>query len=244
VTLIAEHVETASEFERCRTLDFDAYQGYFLQHPQMFAARPVTPNRLAALRLVAYLQSKEPTVNEVADLISKDLSLPYHVLRCINSSYYGFTRKIASIQQATVVLGFEKIHQLCALIALKRIEDRPESLFIEAMMRARMCEHLGRLSGRATDSASLFITGLFSLLDVVTGTEMSELLRNLPLSESVSQALLTQQGTLGLVLREVIDYARGTWTVTAYRSVSPARMREIYFEAIRWAQLTHAMTSI
>ncbi len=242
-TLIAEHVETASEFERCRALEFDAYQGYFLQHPQMFAARPAPSNRLAALRLVAYLQGKEPNINEVARLISKDVSLPYQVLRCINSSYYGFTRKVASIQQATVMLGFERVHQLCALVALRRIEERPPSLFIEAMTRARMCEQLGVQRDLAVDPASLFVTGLFSMLDTITGIEMGELLKDLPLSAPVTQALLGREGPLGAILREVIDYERGAWTVTAYRGLSPARMRGVYFEAIRWAHMTYAMTS-
>lgn len=244
VTLIAEHVETASELERCRALGFDAYQGYFLQHPQMFAARPVPSNRLAAVRLVAYLQSREPTVNEVASLISKDLSLPYQVLRCINSSYYGFTRKVASLQQATVILGFEKIYQLCALVALRQIEERPQSLFAAAMTRARMCEQLGKQRGLTADSPSLFMTGLFSLLDVITGIEMSELLKDLPLTAPVAEALLNQQGALGRILREVIDYERGAWNITAYRGLSAVRMRDVYFEAIRWTQQTHAMTSI
>lgn len=243
VTLIAEHVETASELEQCRALGFDAYQGYFLQHPQMFATRPVPASRLAALRLVAYLQGKEPNINEVANLISKDLSLPYQVLRCINSSYYGFTRKVASIQQATVILGFERVHQLCALVALRGIEDRPPNIFIDAMTRARMCEQLGIQRDRATDSSSLFVTGLLSTLDAITGTEMSELLKDLPLSAPVTQALLTQDGPLSSILREVIDYERGLWTVTAYRGLSPARLRGVYFEAIRWAHLTYAMTS-
>jgi len=244
VTLVAEHVETASEFERCRALAFDGYQGCFLQHPQMFAARPVPSNRLVALRLVAYLQGKEPNINEVATLIAKDVSLPYQVLRCINSSYYGFTRKVASIQQATVILGFEKVHQLCALVALRRVEERPPSMFIEAMTRARMCELLGAQRDLAIDAASLFITGLFSMLDAITGLEMSELLKELPLSAPVAEALLGREGPLGLVLREVIDYERGAWMVTAYRGLSPARMRGVYFEAVRWAHMTYAMTSI
>ncbi len=242
-TLIAEHVETASEFERCRALGFDAYQGYFLQHPKMFAARPAPSNRLVALRLVAYLQGKDPDINEVARLISKDVSLPYQVLRCINSSYYGFTRKVASIQQATVILGFEKVHQLCALVALRQIEERPPSLFIEAMTRARMCEQLGIQRDRAADASSLFVTGLFSMLDVITGIEMGELLKDLPLSAPVTLALLEKEGPLGAILREVIDYERGAWSVTGYRGLSAARMWGVYFEAIRWANATYAMTS-
>jgi len=181
-------------------------------------------------------------VNDVAGLISQDLSLSYQVLRCINSSYYGVTRKVESIHQATVMLGLEKLRQLCALVALTQIEDRPISIFIDAMTRARMCEQLGMLRG-AAESASLFIVGLFSLLDVVTGIAMDELLEQLPLSASVSQALRTQQGPLGQLLREVIAYERGLWTPDLYPGPTPAELQNAYLDAIAWAQSAYAITS-
>jgi c-di-GMP phosphodiesterase len=242
LTLIAEHVETAAEFDRCRALGFDAFQGYYLQHPQTFSARPVPSNRLAALRLVALLQKTEPSIAEISRLISQDLSLSYQVLRCINSSYFGFSRKVESIRQAIVMLGFDKLRQLCALVVLRQIENRPPSIFIDAMTRARMCETLGALRA-VGEPSSLFITGLFSTLDVVTGLPMRELLEQLPLSNRVSQALLTQQGTLGSILREVIAYERGAWAAPLYRGLSSAQVQEVYLEAIAWAHTANAMTS-
>jgi EAL and modified HD-GYP domain-containing signal transduction protein len=242
VTLVAERVETAADFERCVALGFDAYQGYFLQHPEMFSARPVPGNRRGALRLVAALQSVEPSIAEVAKLISQDVSLSYQLLRCINSSYFGFTKKVESIRQAIVMLGLEKLRQLCALVALSQIDQRPQSVLLEAIIRARMCETLGTLRGTGETSA-LFITGLFSTLDVLTGTPMSDLLKDLPLTGAVSKALLTRQGPLGLILSEAIAYERGAWNAAVYRGVKPAQAQEAYLDAVSWAQTTQAMTS-
>src|SRR5688572_20878285 len=143
--LIAERIETIEDFDRCVRLGFDAFQGYFLQHPKVFSAKPVQSSRLGTLRLVAILQSDDVAIGDVERLIAQDVSLSYRVLRCINSSYYGFSKKIDSIRQAVVILGFEKLRQLCALIALREIEDRPVSVFVDAMTRARMCERVGAL---------------------------------------------------------------------------------------------------
>jgi EAL and modified HD-GYP domain-containing signal transduction protein len=240
--LIAEHVETAEELERCRTLGFDAYQGFFLQSPQMFSARPVPSSRLGALRLIACMQVSEPSINKVAALISQDFALSYRVLRCINSSYYGYSRKVESIKQAIVMLGLEKVQQLCALLALRALDNRPISVFVEAMTRAKMCEALGVLR-QHPNTPSLFITGLFSTLDVITGMPMRELLGELPLGSAVSDALLTQQGPLGLILREVVAYSRGTWNPAQFRGLSATSVRVAYLEAVSWARAAVSMTA-
>jgi EAL and modified HD-GYP domain-containing signal transduction protein len=208
----------------------------------MFSARPVPANRLGALRLIAQLQQGEPAISEVARLISQDVSLSYRVLRCINSSYYGYTKKVESIRQAIVMLGLEKVRQLCALIALRSIDDRPPSVFIDALTRARMCENLGTLR-RSQSTPSLFITGLFSTLDVITGVPMRDLLQELPLRGAIPNALLTQQGPLGLILREVVAYERGAWNAAAFRGVAAAAVQEAYLEAVGWARAALAMTS-
>jgi c-di-GMP phosphodiesterase len=240
--LIAERIETVEEFDRCVRLGFDGFQGYFLQHPRVFSARPVPSSRLGTLRLVAVLQSDDAAVDAIERMIAQDVSLSYRVLRCINSSYYGFAKKIDSIRQAVVILGFEKLRQLCALIALREVEDRPASVFVDAMTRARMCEKVGALRG-SRDTSSLFITGLFSTLDALTGIPMAELLKELPLSDSVSKALKARQGELGAVLSEVIEYERGTWTADEFPGITSDLMQTTYLEAIAWAEATQALVS-
>jgi EAL and modified HD-GYP domain-containing signal transduction protein len=240
--LIAERVETAEEFERCVGLGFDAFQGYFLQHPKVFSARPVPSSRLGTLRLIAVLQNDDCSMIDVERLISQDVSLTYRLLRCINSSYYGFDKKIDSIRHAVIILGLEKLRQLCALIALREFEDRPPSVFVDAMTRARMCEKLGALRD-VRDTPSLFLMGLFSTLDVLTGMPMPELLGELPLSASVAAALTTQAGEFGLVLREAISYERGNWTPVFYPGIAPEAVQAAYLEAVSWAEAAQSLVS-
>jgi EAL and modified HD-GYP domain-containing signal transduction protein len=242
LSLIAERVETAEEFERCHEVGFDAFQGYFLQHPRIFSSKPVPSSRLGTLRLVATLQSDDSSIKDIEQLISQDVSLSYRVLRCINSSYYNFNRKIDSIRQAIVILGFEKLRQLCALIALQGLEDRPPSVFIDAMTRARMCEQLGRVR-QVRETPRLFITGLFSTLDALTGLPMAELLGALPLAPQVTHALTAHEGELGAILREVVAYERGIWNEADFAGISPEAVQDIYLEAVSWASATQAMVA-
>jgi EAL and modified HD-GYP domain-containing signal transduction protein len=240
--LIAERVETLEAFDRCVALGFDGFQGYFLQHPKTFSARPIPSNRLGALRIVALLQKEDSEVSDIERLVAHDLGLSYRILRCINSSYYGFSKKVDSIRQAVMILGFERLRQLCALVALRELGERPPSVFVDAMTRARMCEKLGPLRG-IRDAAALFVLGLFSTLDVLTGMPMREVLKELPLSEDLVDALLTQQGQLGSVLREVIAFERGTWQSAAFRGMKPEVIQALYVEAVEWAEAAHRAVS-
>src|SRR5215475_1203583 len=49
VKLIAEKVETLEQFERCKALGFEYFQGYFFSRPQLMQGRRVPVNRVAAI---------------------------------------------------------------------------------------------------------------------------------------------------------------------------------------------------
>jgi EAL and modified HD-GYP domain-containing signal transduction protein len=240
--LIAEQVESLQEFERCIDVGFDGFQGNFLQHPQTFHAKRVPSNRLSTLRLVASLQSEDYSLDEVENLLSQNVSMSYHVLRCINSSYYNFPRKIDSIRQAIVILGIDNLRQLCALLCLQGLDDRPPSLYLFAMTRARMCEQLGRLAG-TNDCGPYFITGLFSLLGALVGMPTQKIVEELPLSTAVSRALVAGEGALGEALQCARAYERAAWKHVAYASLPSHLIRAAYVDALFWAERARALIS-
>jgi EAL and modified HD-GYP domain-containing signal transduction protein len=242
VQLIAENVETPEDFEACVALGFTGFQGYFLQHPQTFRAKRVPANRLTTLRLVASLSNEQYSIDEIELLISQNVSMSYHVLRCINSSYYNLPRKIDSIRQAIVILGINHLRQLCSLLCLQGFDDRPPSLFLNAMTRARMCEQLGQLGG-AKDTGAFFITGLFSLLNAMTGMPTQKIVEELPLSPAVCRALVAGEGELGKALKCTRAYERAAWDHVTYGNLSPALIRAAYVDALFWAEQARAMLS-
>ena len=242
LNLIAEQVETLEQFEQCIALGFDGFQGNFLQHPQTFRAKRMPSSRLGTLRLVASLQSEDYSLDEVEALLSQNVAMSYHVLRCINSSYYNLPRKIDSIRQAIVILGIESLRQLCALLSLQGFEDRPPSLYLHAMTRARMCEQLGRLSG-AKDCGPFFITGLFSLLGALVGMPTQKIVEELPLTVSVTRALVAGEGPLGQALQCTRAYERAAWSHVVFSNLPPQLIRAAYVEALFWAEQSRALIS-
>jgi EAL and modified HD-GYP domain-containing signal transduction protein len=240
VQLIAENVETPEDFEACVALGFTGFQGYFLQHPQTFRAKRVPSSRLSTLRLVASLSNEQYSIDEIELLISQNVSMSYHVLRCINSSYYSLPRKIDSIRQAIVILGIDHLRQLCSLLCLQGFDDRPPSLFLNAMTRARMCEQLGRLGG-VKDTGPYFITGLFSLLNAMVGMPTQKIVEELPLSPAIARALVAGEGDLGKALRCTRAYERAAWDHVSYGNLPPALIRAAYVDALFWAEQARSL---
>ena len=233
--LIAKQVATIEQFEHASQLGFDGFQGDFLQRPEQFHSQRAPRNGFATLRLVATLQNPECTVREVEQLISQDLSMSYRILRCINSSYYGLPQAIDSIRQALVLLGMDNLRQLCSLAALQQLENRPPSLFVTAMARAHMCEQLARLAGQ-TPTAPYFITGLFSMLDVLMGMPMAKIVDELPLAPLVENALVAGDGDAGAALACARAYESATWIHARYRNIAPHLIRAAYLDAVYGAE--------
>jgi c-di-GMP phosphodiesterase len=233
--LIAENVESREDFERCIELGFKGFQGNFLQQPETFSARRIPVNRLGALRLASALQSEDYSLDEVERLLSQDVSLSYRVLRCINSSYYNLPRRIESIRQAIVILGLDTLRQLCGLLCLQGLDDRPPSLIMQAMTRGRMCEQLGKLAG-ARDAGPFFITGLFSLLNALLGLPTRKVVEELPLTPAVVRALVAGEGPLGAALQCTRAYERGVWDHAVYADLAPHLIRAAYVDALFWAE--------
>jgi c-di-GMP phosphodiesterase len=238
--LVAEEVETIEQFETCMDLGFDGFQGNFLHHPETFRAMRVPSSKIGVLRLLTELSKPEASIDEVEQLVSQDMSMSYRVLRCINSSFYNLPRKVDSIRQGIVILGLDPLRQLCSLVALQGFDDRPPNLLIVAMARARMCEQLGRLIG-APDSGPFFITGLFSMLNVLTGVPIRQLVEDLPLAPEIVSALTAEEGQLGAALHCVRAYERGRWKEVNFCGLPQNVIRAAYVDAVFWSEETRAM---
>ena len=234
VKLIAEKVETQAEYDICRDLGFDYFQGYFLCLPRVLTGQSIPDNHLANLRLLTKLQDPEILPGDLEKVISHDLALSYKLLRYINSAFFGLPRKVESIHQALVYIGNRAIRTWVTLLVLRGIQDKPNALTITALARAKMCELLSGLKG-SNDAESNFTVGLFSVVDAMMDMPLERILKSLPFSDVVHNALLHQQGTLGAALSCVIAYERGEWDRVAFAGLSADSIATAYLDSIAWA---------
>jgi two-component system, cell cycle response regulator len=75
-----------------------------------------------ASKLVEISAREETTIADIADLVSKDISLSAKVLRVVNSAFYSFPQKISTIQQAVSILGINAVRNLAFSFSFLAIE--------------------------------------------------------------------------------------------------------------------------
>lgn len=235
VKLLAEKVETHEEYELCKELGFDYFQGYFFCKPHIIEGRSLPANRLVILNLLAKLQDPEADIEELEQLIVQDVSLTYRLLRYINSAAFALGKEIESVHRALVLIGINTIKNWVSLLLLARIDDKPKELMRTALIRARMCELLAEVHSHRDERDQYFTCGLFSVLDALMDHPMEELLVDLPLSDTVKSALLENTGELGAVLTEVLNYEKGAWQKLADSGIPSSEYRNCYLQAVMWA---------
>lgn len=233
--LIAEKVETPADYDACRELGFDLFQGYFFSYPDVIQTHTNTANRSVVIRLIAQLQDSSIDLREVETLIAQDVILSFRLLRYINCATFGLRREVDSIRQAIMLLGLATVRNWATLLLLSQFDDRkPRELMTIALIRARMCELLSVTDPRI-DAGQAFTTGLFSLLDAMLDVPMENLLDQMPLSLPIKLALQSREGLLGTLLNDVVRYERGQWDGLAERDAVSIDYNTAYLAAVSWA---------
>jgi EAL and modified HD-GYP domain-containing signal transduction protein len=225
--LLAEKVETREEFEFCKRVGFEYFQGYFFCRPDIVSTITIPANRASLFRLLAKLHNPEIDARELEAIVGEDLSLSYKLLRYINSAYLGLSSTIESVGHAVRLVGIDHIRMLASLLMLSTVNDKPKELITISLIRAKMCQLEASRLGFAKQEP-FFTVGLFSALDAFLDCPMDQALNSLPLSDRIRHALLKGDGPLGEVLTKVLDYERNP---LGSQGLTPA-----YWEAVDWQQ--------
>jgi EAL and modified HD-GYP domain-containing signal transduction protein len=233
--LLAEKVETYEQFELCKSLGVDYFQGYFLSRPETLSNKRLPVNKLAVVQILAKVHDPETTLDELERLVAADVALSYRILRFVNSAQVALNCKVDTVRRAILMTGLQQIRAWVSLIVLARLDDNPPELLRIALLRSRLCEKIAKELGRP--SADSYATaGLFSTLDALLDKPISEILGSLPLKAELASALLDQSGPVGEVLRCVLSAERADWAPTIALGVDEARTSVILREAIAWTE--------
>jgi EAL and modified HD-GYP domain-containing signal transduction protein len=244
VALVAMHVDSLEEFECCRGAPFALFQGGFLTRRENWPPQPqMNPQRARLAQLMQKLQ-RGGELGEIAAELRHSPELSYRLLRYINSAGMGLSTRIASIEQALLILGREKLYRWLTLLLFSAGQGGAvdATLLEQALVRARFMELLAPDSASSVQRDELFIVGVFSLLDVLLKLPLSVALEPLALPETINDALLRDRGPLASRLRLVVaaeahdDAAMADAALALALKVDTVNAR--HMEALNWAQET------
>lgn len=240
IKMLAEKIETREDFEKAKSMGYSLFQGYFFSKPLMLSMTDIPMVKFMYLQLISKVTSGEFNFEEIAAIISSDVCLSYKLLRLVNSVAFGFRSKITNIKQAVVALGEKELKKWVCLVAVKGIgDDKPDQIVRSSLTRARFLEILsGKSLALKERTSDLFLTGLFSMLDVLMNRPLQELLQEVYVSTDIKDVLLENKGPFIELYSLASFYERADWNMiqffTANLKLEKQTLINSYLEAAVW----------
>jgi len=225
-------VETRAEYDDCRALGFDGFQGRFFAEPARLLGTSAPTYRLRALSMLA-ARGDLSSFEQLERVIVEDPGLAHKLVRLANSAFFGTRHPVGSIRQALMMLGSVAVRRWATLLVLAGVTDRPNHLLELGLSRARLCELIAMRDDEA-DTERAFTVGLFSVVDALLRIPMPQLLEELPFDDRTKFALTENIGPEGRILGGVLAYESGDFDACSQSSVGLIEIARAYREALDW----------
>ena len=223
--------ETFGKLSPAETISL--FEGTFFRMPVTRGEQKVSPLKINYISLLNLIEEDDFDLTKAADIISQDTALIISLLRLANTR--SFNSEITSVRVAVSMLGQKDLTRWIQTTVIEKLcSDKPNELMRLSLLRAKFAENLAPVFGMAMRSQELFLTGLFSILDIILDCSMEEALSMVRVSGKIRTALLEHTGSLAEVLHFIVKYESAEW-----QEVS----RQLVLKNIEIPDVSHAWVS-
>ncbi|ACV68556.1 EAL and HDOD domain-containing protein [Desulfohalobium retbaense] len=221
VTLLARNVDGYASLQQARELGFELFQGFFFTNSRTISHKDLSTSQVAKLQLLEQLGHPD-NLEELTLTIKNDVSTSYRLLKYLNSPGMGLMNEVKSIPHAVKLLGEKKIKNWIRALLLSEVirDDKPGELINLSVSRAAFLQYLSQQAKTPLPPESMYLLGLFSLLDVILDQPMSQVLKYLALDDSIRSTLLGDNTQDRQWLDLAIRLERGDWTAVQFHLAS------------------------
>lgn len=244
---IATKIDSHEMFRWLAEKGFDWFDSRFLATRDPQRGKEPDLTRLKLLKLLNLVKNDGDT-REIEGIFREEPKLSYNLLRLVNSVAVGARTKISSFTQAIAILGRRQLQRwLQLLIYANNLADgnAPNPLMQLAAARGRQLELLCGSLESGSDATEFcdnaFMTGLFSLLDILINLPMTDILKELPLHDEVLEALLTtgRGGPISQLLAAIVAGENGhhdeSEAILSSLGLDPSSHAKAQTAALLWA---------
>ncbi|HEY9061340.1 MAG TPA: HDOD domain-containing protein [Pseudobacteroides sp.] len=241
VRFLAEKIETLQEYNEAVKLGYSYFQGYYFSKPIIQQSKEVPPAKLNHLKLMKILQEKDPKFEDIVNIIEKDVAFSYEILKIANTAYYYRGNLVKSIRQASLRMGLDELRKWAYITVLRKVGgDGKDEIVTICAQRAKALESLSQKVGLEHRKTELFMLGMLSMIDTLTGCMMDLLLPHLHISDDIKEVLSGRLGddSVSLCYRLVTAYEKGEWIlaneICDRLGIKVLDIADSYFNALLW----------
>lgn len=252
--LIAYQVDTQEAYNRACELGIRDMQGSYVAQAQTTNVHRMDHMQSNFFHLIVAVTKDEPDIDEISEIVSRDVTLAFSLIKLVNSAYFALKNRATSVKQALIILGLGQLKQWVYLLSFKNEDEtEPSELIKISFLRANFCSELSQYVPNITISKSeAYLLGMFSTLGVLMQVPLDKALAELPISDEIKNGLLTGEGMCGQLYKLVLCYENADWNgMTGYAAQLgiPANIiSQKYFECVEyvnniWHELNSANNS-
>ncbi|THF63862.1 HDOD domain-containing protein [Pseudothauera nasutitermitis] len=222
---------------------YDGASGWFFLHGNP-PPKALSPAHAQIVRLLNLVRNNAD-IKEIETVLKQDVALSYKLLRYINSAGFGLMCEIQSFRHAVSILGYDNLNKWLSLLLVTASRDPgAQAMMQTAIARGRFMEEVGAGFFDKSQLDNLFITGAFSLLNVLLGTSMQALLDEMNLPAGITEALLYEQGEYAPFLKLAAlceNFDGGALAAAAAElHVTPEQLNRAHLSALTFADSLQA----
>jgi c-di-GMP-related signal transduction protein len=245
IQFLAEKVETIEEYLQAKEDGFVYFQGFYFSKPVILNSYDIPSYYHSYFQILKEIESPEPDLEKIKDVIEKDISLSYKLLRLINNPVFRPRNEVSSIKQAIILLGLNEIKKWIYVLAIRGAEkwtdggSKEREIIELSLKRGKLGELIGKKVGREVLASKYFLLGMFSLMDSLLHHPMETLLEDLPLSNELKDALSGEKNDEYAMLQFLKDiehaFLENQELMFNPTSMPKEELFRLYAEASDWA---------
>jgi len=239
LTVVASGVATPDMLPGLYERGFKLFEGNFYRVPVSRDNNKASPLQMNLIRLINLVRDDSFEFKDVAETVRNDTALSVSLMRLINSPYIGLRQRVKNIQHAVIILGQREVRKWVTTSVARLLgADVPSEITKLSLTRAKLCENLAPLFDLQKESASVFMMGLFSVLDVILGVDVESAFEMVHVSADVQQALVEKKGRYAPLWEFMLAYESANWPEVSRQMImhnfSLAQVYDTYVDAISW----------
>ncbi|NLH01836.1 MAG: HDOD domain-containing protein [Clostridiales bacterium] len=249
--LAAYGINSPETRELARSYDCDYYQGDGISGMVSTKVHKLEHLQSNFFRLMAAVSKEMPDFEEIAKIISLDVTLSYSLLKLVNSAYFALPNKVKDIKQALTILGLGQLKQWIYLLSFSDDGGVSDELIKTSFLRAVFCQEISQyLQSLPISRMEAYLLGMFSTLGILLEVPIEKAIEQLPLSDELKGGLTGTPGVCRDLLNLCVSYEKGKWAEVGALANSlgiPEDMiKEKYLEAVEyvndiWTELTNSV---
>jgi EAL and modified HD-GYP domain-containing signal transduction protein len=240
IKLLAEKIETHSDFQHALSIGCEYFQGYFFSRPEVIKTVAFNPSQVAVVNLSSEINKDKPDIKNITSIFEDDVNLSFKLLRYVQSPTFKRVAAIETIKQAILVLGHVELKRFISLLFTAQFSlGKPQELTVMALTRGRFCELMVKETLPTHSQSSAFLIGLLSLIDAMVDGNIQDLMDKLPLHKDMKDAIINRKGESAYFLKLCELFEKANWPEIEHFclkiKVNPEQSSSLFQQSLKWA---------